>query len=537
MTRAANLTGVVDLIERRRVEVAADRQATEALRKRLGDIEWRLDNLYFIKNKFGRVVKFKRNRSQLALWKNRHFLNLILKDRQRGFSTFIAILILDTCLFSAQQECGIIDITLPDGKKKLAKIRFAYERLPGSIKEAIPLKTDAKETLEFANGSTIYVGTSHRGGTLQILHISEAGKISARNPERAREIRTGAMNTIAPGCWIFNESTAEGCGGEYYDDCQTAMELQRSGDKLTDLDYKFIFFGWWMGSYNEMDPEGVNITRDEHKYFDELEKTLEIEIGPRKRAWYVKKAAQQKGDMHREYPSTPEEAFRASIDGAYLARQMEGLEIAGQIGVVPYDPAVPVNTGWDFGLRDTMAMWLHQRVAMQHRIIGYIQGTDQDVLYYWRNLQQLPYIYGKHFLPHDGDTRRIGTAKHGTAPPRTIEEILNDAGMRNTEVVPRINEKYTAIQEVRQFLPKVFFDEKGCHCEKTNINGIDCLKNYKREWDDKLGTWKNKPRHDWAAHGYDAFETLVRGLGIYGDEVDGGKIVTHLPPPPDWRAV
>ena len=209
--------------------------ALSMIRERLGDIEWRLDHLYFIKDKYGKVVRFVRNESQMTLWENRHYLNIILKDRQRGFSTLIAILILDTCLFNSNQECGIIDITLPDGKKKLAKIRFAYENLPAWLKEEVPLTTDAKETLEWKNGSTVYVGTSHRGGTLQILHISEAGKISARNPERAREIRTGALNTIAPGCWIFNESTAEGASGEFFDDCQTAQRLKRSKALLTPL--------------------------------------------------------------------------------------------------------------------------------------------------------------------------------------------------------------------------------------------------------------------------------------------------------------
>jgi hypothetical protein len=28
-------------------------------------------------------------------------------------------------------------------------------------------------------------------------------------------------------------------------------------------------------------------------------------------------------------------------------------------------------------------------------------------------------------------------------------------------------------------------------------------------WDEDLGTWKNKPRHDWASHGADAFRYLA----------------------------
>ena len=503
--------------------------ALSMIRERLGDIEWRLDHLYFIKDKYGKVVRFVRNESQMTLWENRHYLNIILKDRQRGFSTLIAILILDTCLFNSNQECGIIDITLPDGKKKLAKIRFAYENLPAWLKEEVPLTTDAKETLEWKNGSTVYVGTSHRGGTLQILHISEAGKISARNPERAREIRTGALNTIAPGCWIFNESTAEGASGEFFDDCQTAQRLKRSKALLTPLDYRFHFFGWWMGSHNEIEPAGIHISLDDKDYFDELEKTLGILLSDRKRAWYVKKRDQQKNDMFREYPSSPEEAFKAAIDGAYLAQQMDALYANGRIGVVPHDPAVPVNTGWDFGVHGRMCIWLHQRVALQHRIIGFITGTDDDVLYYWRKLQQLPYIWGKHYLPHDGGYRRIGTARTAEAPPRTLEMILNEAGMHNTEIVPRIAAKEAAINEVMIFIPQVFIDEDRCS------EGIKSLQNFRREWDEKMAEWKNRPREDWAMHGYDAFETLVRGLEMYGDAV--APPPRRVQPAVDWRAI
>jgi len=285
------------------------------VRANLSDREWRIDNLYWIKDKNGEAVKFGRNESQREFWDSMWFLNLILKDRQRGFSTLIAIFILDYCLFNSNTTAGIVDITLDDGKKKLAKIDFAYERLPELIKTAIPLKTNNKESIEFCNGSSVTVGTSHRGGTMQLLHISEMGKIAVRFPDRAREIRTGAMNTVAPGCFIFNESTAEGNSGEFYEDCQVARDLQDRKERLTELDYKFHFFGWWQGHENEIDPEGVLIPSELIKYFSALEEATGFPLSERKRAWYAKKSAQQKDDMKREYPGTPDEAFEAAIEG------------------------------------------------------------------------------------------------------------------------------------------------------------------------------------------------------------------------------
>ncbi|HAR38823.1 MAG TPA: hypothetical protein DCS09_09785, partial [Porphyromonadaceae bacterium] len=469
--------------------MADTKAAIELIKSKLADREWRIDNLYFIEDKFGNTIKFVRNESQRHFWNNMWYLNILLKDRQRGFSTLIAIFILDYCLFNSGTKAGIIDITMSDAEKKLGKIKFAYDRLPGFLKLTYPLKTKNTESIEWVNGSSVYIGISHRGGTLQILHLSEMGTVAIRFPERAREIRTGALNTVAPGNFVFNESTAVGNSGEFYDDCKVSQELRDSKAPLTKLDYKFHFFAWWMGEENEIEPEGVFISLENEKYFKRLEEETGIQLSARKKAWYAKKEAQQKDDMKREYPGTPEEAFEAAIEGAYLSSIITKMTKDGQITVVPMEPGVPINTGWDFGISDHMTIWLHQRVAMQDRIIGYMSGTDSDVTYYWAELRNnYQCIWGSHFLPHDASARRIGTSTDPASPPRTLEQILQAAGMHGIKIVPRVENKATAIQEVKLFLPKVWIDKQKCE------KGIDCLKNFKREWDDKNGCWKNSPR-------------------------------------------
>lgn len=496
--------------------------------ERLSDREWRMDNLYYIRDRDGVKVKFVRNESQRRFWNDMWYLNIILKDRQRGFSTLIAIFILDCCLFNSGTSAGIVDITLPDAKKKLAKIKFAYDNLPGSIKESVPLLVDNKEGLEWANDSSVYAATSHRGGTLQILHISEMGKIAVRFPDRARETRTGAMNTIKQGNFIITESTAEGNAGEFYEDCTAAQELRDSGAKLTELDFKFHFFAWWMGEENEIDPDGVFISPEYEKYFAQLEEKIGVKLSDRKKAWYVKKSIQQKGDMKREFPGTPEEAFEAAIEGAYLYNILLRMTKKGQITSVPFDPAYPVNTGWDYGLSDSMTIWLHQRVGFEERIIGYMSGVDDDVLYYWRELNNnYQCVWGNHFLPHDFGSRRGGTSGDASSPPKTLEQILTEAGMRDTYIIPRIENKATAIAEVRAWLPKAYIDKRNCDQRSDDPkykSGIQCLNNYRKEWDEINGCYKNRPRHDWASHGYDGLETLVRGLNAYGCK---GKIGTE----------
>jgi hypothetical protein len=301
-----------------------------------------------------------------------------------------------------------------------------------------------------------------------------------------------------------------------------------------------------MGDENELDPDGIEVTEELHKYFDGLEKELGITIGPRKRAWYVAKKAQQKDDMKREFPGTPEEAFEAAVEGAYLADIVAGMTHRGQIGVVPIDRAYQVNSGWDFGISDTMTIWLHQRIAMQDRLVGFIAGTDQDVLYYWREMKERypDVIWGTHYLPHDGESRRIGTSQDAAAPPKTLEKILNEAGMVGTQIVPRLHSKAIGIQEVKLWLPKAFIDKLNCgtshinpitHKPDDSTNGIKCLQNFRREWDEKGGCWKNTPLHNWAQHGYDGLETLVRGLNAYttGKAVEPAKRTARKKA--DWR--
>jgi len=113
--------------------------------------------------------------------------------------------------------------------------------------------------------------------------------------------------------------------------------------------------------------------------------------------------------------------------------------------------------------------------------------------------------------------------------------ILSDAGMKNSQLVPRIDDKRASINEVRSWLPMSLIHEGECK------EGLKGLMNFRREWDEINGCWKERPRHDWAMHPYDALETLVRGLNAYGvvsatvldKERQGYR--TRKRPAPDWR--
>lgn len=75
-----------------------------------------------------------------------------------------------------------------------------YDNLPAWLKAAIP--TEERKSganggrMVFKNGSSIQVATSFRSGTVQRLHISEHGKICAKYPHKAKEVKTGTLNAI-----------------------------------------------------------------------------------------------------------------------------------------------------------------------------------------------------------------------------------------------------------------------------------------------------------------------------------------------------
>ncbi len=260
----------------------------KGLEAKLGNPIWRLNNLYWIQDKVGDVVKFNMNTAQEQLLDDISWLNIVLKARQLGFSTFIDIFGLDQCLFNSNTNFGVIADTLKNAKGLLrAKIQFPYDNLDPLIKDQIPILKSNVESIEWANGSRVDVGTSLRSGTYQILHISEYGKICAKTPEKAKEVKSGALNTLAQGCLGFIESTAEGQGGDFYDKTQEARALVDSGRKPGPLEWKFHFFAWWMDDQYETDPEGVVITAEDEAYFAEIEAQGVPKLSDRKKAWYV----------------------------------------------------------------------------------------------------------------------------------------------------------------------------------------------------------------------------------------------------------
>jgi hypothetical protein len=165
----------------------ADAPEAQVFLERFSDRSRRMNVLYKVLDEKGNLVPYVRRPAQQAYADDHWVLDIIAKARQLGFSTEIAIGITDCCVFRRNFKAGIIDYTLDDAQLKLQKIKIAYLGLPEAIRNVVALVKDNESELWFSNGSIVSVGTTHRGGTLQYLHISEFGKIAAEKPEIAEE--------------------------------------------------------------------------------------------------------------------------------------------------------------------------------------------------------------------------------------------------------------------------------------------------------------------------------------------------------------
>lgn len=203
-------------------------------------------------------------------------------------------------------------------------------------------------------------------------------------------------------------------------------------------------------------------------------------------------------------------SFDVPIQGAYYAQQLMVADKEGRITSVPYEEQVPVHTAWDLGIDDSMTIWFFQIVGREIHFIDYYENYGEGINFYIKHLQKKPYIYDRHFAPHDIKVRELGTGK-------SRYEVAKNLGI-DFEVGRKLPID-DGIQAVRSVLSRCWFDEKKCE------QGLSALRSYHKEWDDNNQVFKNKPLHDWSSHGADAFRTFAVGY----------KKITKTPPATEIR--
>lgn len=198
-----------------------------------------------------------------------------------------------------------------------------------------------------------------------------------------------------------------------------------------------------------------------------------------------------------QYEQEFECSFDAAIQGAYYGKLMREAEDDERICNVRWEPSLPVYTAWDLGIGDSTAIWFAQLSGMECRIIDYYESSGVGLDHYSQLIRSKPYTYADHLLPHDVMVSDLSTGK-------TRFQTLASLGI-NARVLNRDSIE-DGINAVRRLLPNCWFDDKKC------ARGIEALRQYRTEYDDKAKTFRNRPLHDWTSHAADAFRYLARGL-------------------------
>ena len=520
--------------------------------------EWRLNHLYYIATKSNGVVRFKMNWAQEYLYHNLHTRNTILKVRQLGMSTFVAILMLDSCLFTPYFGAGIIDKGLDDAKEKLAKMKLAYECMQNApdycrvdhvedeedrrnIAMYSQLLTTSKhgvsatflgEKAEFSNGSLVRIGTSLRGGTIHLLHVSEYASTAANNPGKAEEILSGGFETVPDDGIIIMESTHEGAktGGNY---AILKQAMENEGKRLNNQQFKFFFFTWWKHPEYKIDIDiPLSLTKAQEEYFENLEKRHGITLSDAQKRWWCAKATTLRHRMYTEYPSTPDEAFKStlqgSIYGSYITELRERGLTAAQFEADDYRP---LYVSWDIGMADNTSMWLIQPGGDgRFYALDYFSAHNLDLSPYIGVVKEWGEKYHNmpvSLLPHDMKQRDIST---GLARYLTLQK----AGLPY-KLLPRTNSTDDSIQTVRTMLRHFVFHERCNQTVKVGdeeaMSGVESLENYRYAPLGANGVEHKEPLHDAASHGADAFRMFVEAytLGFIGKEGVKGKQAPSSP--------
>jgi hypothetical protein len=194
-------------------------------------------------------------------------------------------------------------------------------------------------------------------------------------------------------------------------------------------------------------------------------------------------------------------SFAGSILGAYYSKPMAELSRSGKIKSITYDSNYLVYTAWDIGIGDATAIWFFQEINEEIRLIDYEEHSGWGLPKYAELLTQKPYNYGLHIAPHDIKTRDGWGSSY---KPETRLEQAKKLGITFT-VVPKYSIE-DGINAVRTTLPRCVFNIDNCK------DGIEALKQYRCEFDEKQHIFKKSPLHDWTSHGSDAFRYLATGF-------------------------
>lgn len=204
-------------------------------------------------------------------------------------------------------------------------------------------------------------------------------------------------------------------------------------------------------------------------------------------------------------------SFDAAVPGAYYAKQIGDAYADGRIGAHKIDPELPVNLVADLGYTDSCSWWGWQETPDGYRIVDFMEDDNQPIKHYIDWVKSRPYKVNHVYLPHDAKAKSLQTGKS------IVEQFLQN-GIQ-PRLVPEMSLQ-DGIEAARMILPDCWFDEEPTY------DGVDHLRAYMREWDERTQTYRNKPKHDQHSHASDSFRYLALAARKTVRKSKGGHKIT-----------
>ena len=350
----------------------------------LKDKNWRIANLYKIRDKEGKLIKFRRNRTQKHFNNNLHTRNLILKSRQLGFTTDEVIDSLDEVLFNPNRDILLIAHNLEAGESIFTKkINFAWEKIRPEIRELYQVDNKTSKTLKFNFGnkgfSSIAVDTSGRSGTYHRVHITEFADLCKKYPKKVIDIIEGTIPAVPTTGRIDIESTSQGASGEFFEMFMNAWDRDKP---TSSLEWKAHFYNWtWDDAELEKIKEIPYLEMEQSNKFERYAQMHQL--NPIQITYYYQKwlsLNKKWNSLKREYPTTPAEAFEAIAEGTFYGELIAAMEETGRISLFPYDRELKVHTVWDLGVGKNMVVGFYQKDTAINRLrkIDYLEGEGSE---------------------------------------------------------------------------------------------------------------------------------------------------------------
>lgn len=202
-------------------------------------------------------------------------------------------------------------------------------------------------------------------------------------------------------------------------------------------------------------------------------------------------------------------SFTLGVEGSYYAKYLEEAREEERIGNIPWNKQSRVYTAWDLGYGDSCAIIFYQLAGNEIHIIDYYENHGEGLPHYANILKSKSYIYADHFAPHDIES-------HSFSSGMSAKEVGADLGLKFITLPTLKIRLEDGIEAVRGLFPRVWIDALKCK------HLIKCLENYRKEFDQRLEVYKDRPRHDKYSHGADAMRYLAIAVKRHVDNAKAG---------------